>query len=491
MHAPLSHLASDPSALSRDRLQRVAGWGGASSAMSWVYRPTTLEGVHAALAAARAHGLSVGLRGAGQSYGDASLNGENVTLDLSRMTRILDWNPDTGVARVEPGVTIRQLWEYAVEDGWWPMVVPGTMFVSLGGAVGANVHGKNAWKVGPIGDHVHAVDLLLPSGEQRTLTRDADPELFRATIGSFGLLGVVTSVTLSLKRVYSGQVLVEAATAPHLDALVDAFEARAPEADYLVGWVDLFARAPALGRSVIHQASYLAPGDDLRPARTLRRESQELPPTLFGVVPKTVLGPLMRPLLNDLGARLVNTAKYRLSVAQGTHRFLQPHAAFHFLFDYIPQWKRAYGPGGLIEWQCFLPAAATRATLREIVERMQRAGVLPYLGVFKKHRPDAFLVSHGVDGYSLACHFKVTASRRPALWRLCRELNRVVIEAGGRFYLAKDSTLEPGDLERSLGAGSVARLLALKRTCDPETLLQTELFRRLFPDALPVAPSRA
>ncbi len=483
MHAPLSHPEKEPPTLRRDRLERVAGWGGSASAMSWVHRPTTTEGILDAFAVARTHGLSVGLRGGGQSYGDASLNGENVSLDLSRMTRILDWNPHTGVARVEPGVTMRQLWEYAVEDGWWPAVVPGTMFVSLGGAVGANVHGKNAWKVGPIGDHVHALDLLLPSGELRTLTRDATPELFHATVGSFGLLGVVTSITLGLKRVYSGEVDVQALTAPHLDALVDVFEERAPEADYLVGWVDLFAPAPGLGRAAIHQANYLAPGEDLRPVRTLRRESQELPPTLFGVLPKTLLGPLMRPFLNDLGVRLVNTAKYRMSAAQGTHRYRQPHAAFHFLFDYIPQWKRAYGPGGLIEWQCFLPAAATRATLREIIERMQRAGVLPYLGVFKKHRPDAFLVSHGVDGYSLACHFKVTAARRAALWRLCRELNAVVIDAGGRFYLAKDSTLEPGDVERSLGADAVARLMALKRECDPETVLQTELFRRLFPGA--------
>lgn len=487
MHAPLSHADSAPPTLRRDRLQRVTGWGGSASAMSWVHRPTTIDGLLDAFAVARTHGLSVGLRGGGQSYGDASLNGENVSLDLSRMTRILDWDPDAGVARVEPGVTIRQLWEYAVEDGWWPAVVPGTMFVSLGGAVGANVHGKNAWKVGPIGDHVHAVDLLLPSGEQRRLTRESAPELFHATIGSFGLLGVVTSVTLGLKRVYSGQVLVEAASAPHLDALVDAFEARAPEADYLVGWVDLFAKAPALGRAVIHQANYLAPGEDLRPARTLRREAQELPPTIFGVVPKSVLPLLMRPLVHDLGVRLVNTAKYRMSAAQGTHRFLQPHAAFHFLFDYIPQWKRAYGPGGLIEWQCFLPAGATRSALREIIERMQRAGVLPYLGVFKKHRPDAFLMSHGVDGYSLACHFKVTPARRAPLWRLCRELNAVVLDAGGRFYLAKDSTLEPGDVERAIGTDAIARLLALKRECDPETLLQTELFRRLFPDALPRA----
>ena len=184
--------------LPMDRLERVWAWGRADSAMSWVWRPTTVDGVRDVLTLAAARGLGVGLRGAGCSYGDASLNAEGVSLDLSRMNRILEWDPATGVIRVEPGVTIRQLWQYVLEDGWWPPVVTGTMAITLGGAAGMNIHGKNNWKLGPIGDHVRSVDLLLASGEVVRCSRDERPELFHAAIGGFGMLGCFTSLELQL-----------------------------------------------------------------------------------------------------------------------------------------------------------------------------------------------------------------------------------------------------------------------------------------------------
>jgi len=159
----------NPEPLPADRLERVWAWGMASSGMSYVYRPSTANGIQAVFDLARSRGVSVGLRGAGRSYGDASVNSENLCLDLTRMNRILEWNPETGIIRVEPGATIRQVWQYAMEDGWWPYVVPGTMFPTIGGTAAMNIHGKNNWKVGPIGDHIHEFDLMLPSGEVKTL----------------------------------------------------------------------------------------------------------------------------------------------------------------------------------------------------------------------------------------------------------------------------------------------------------------------------------
>ena len=130
-----------------ERLERLWGWGRTSSATSYVYRPSTPEGVLQMFELARAHGVTVGLRGAGQSYGDAALNAGNICLDLSCMKRILAWDPGQGIIQLEPGVTIEQLWQHAIEDGWWPAVVPGTMFATLGGCLGMNVHGKNNWAV--------------------------------------------------------------------------------------------------------------------------------------------------------------------------------------------------------------------------------------------------------------------------------------------------------------------------------------------------------
>src|SRR5438034_5687978 len=148
-----------PALLPQDHLERVWAWGMASSAMSYVYRPSTVEGIREVFHLAQERGLSIGLRGAGRSYGDASLNAEQICLDLTRMSRILEWNPDSGLIKVEPGVTIQQLWQYAIEDGWWPPVVPGTMYPTIGGTAAMNIHGKNNWKVGTLGDHIREFDL--------------------------------------------------------------------------------------------------------------------------------------------------------------------------------------------------------------------------------------------------------------------------------------------------------------------------------------------
>jgi FAD/FMN-containing dehydrogenase len=462
-----------------DRLERVPSWGGATSAVSWVYRPTTVDGMRDVLALARTEGRSVGLRGAGQSYGDASTNAENVCLDTSRMTRVLAWDPAAGRITVEPGVTIRQLWQYTLEDGWWPPVVSGTMAVSVGGAAGMNIHGKNNWKVGTIGEHVESFELLLPSGDVVRCSREERPELFHAAIGGFGMLGAFTSLTLKMKRVHSGLLDVAALPVRTLDEMFDTVESRLGEADYLVGWMDTFARGEALGRGLVHQANYVH--DDRNAAQTLRVVNQELPPTIMGVLPKSLVWALMRPFTNPPGVRLANVAKYRSSAVQGRHRFRQSHAAFAFLLDYVPDWKRAYGPGGLIQYQSFLPAETARAVYREILERSHRAGLTPFLGVFKRHRVDPFLMTHAVDGYSLALDFKVTARNRRRLWEHAAALTRVVLDGGGRFYFAKDSTLTASQLEAYRAEERVQRFLELKRTLDPEALLQTDLWRRLFP----------
>lgn len=479
----MSIAAAPPTAappLPIDRLERVSAWGGAAHAMSWVWRPTTVEGIREVLALAAARDLSVGLRGAGRSYGDAALNAEHLCLDLSRMRRILEWDPARGVIRVEPGVTLEHLWRYVLEDGWWPPVVTGTMAVTLGGAAAMNVHGKNAWKVGPLGDHLLAFELCLPSGRIVRCSRSERPELFHAAIGGFGMLGCFTALELQLERVHSGLLEVEAIPVPSLAEMLAVFEERLQIADYLVGWVDCFAAGDGLGRGLVHAAYQLPPGADRQPAQTLRAEAQELPPTLFGVLPKAVLWRGMRPLVHDHGVRAVNAVKYRLSARQGRFRYRQPHVAFHFLLDYVPDWKRAYGPHGLVQFQAFVPAAAGADTYRELLERSHAAALVPYLGVLKRHRADPFWMTHGLDGWSLAMDFRVTPRRRERLWRHLSTLARAVAAVGGRFYFAKDLTLSREDLGSFYEEERVRRFLALKREVDPERRWQTDLWRRLF-----------
>jgi FAD/FMN-containing dehydrogenase len=356
------------------------------------------------------------------------------------------------------------------------------MFPTIGGAAAMNIHGKNNFAVGTIGDHIREFEILLPSGETRVCNRQKNEDIFHAAIGGFGMLGCFLSLTLELKRVHSGLLRVEPISTPNLSAMFDVFEERAGQADYLVGWIDCFATGESLGRGLIHQANYLAPGEDPAPGQTLRVESQELPDTFFmGLMPKSIMWRFMRPLMNNTLWRLVCAARYHSGRLLGDHHtHFQSHAGFAFLLDYVPNWKWAYRPGGLIQYQSFIPKEHAREVFTRQIELQHRHGLPSYLGVFKRHRPDPFLLTHAVDGYSLAFDFKVTKQNRQRLWALAAEMDKLVLDSGGRFYFAKDSTLAHARLAEYLQEERFKRFLSMKRDLDPDSLLQTDLYRRVF-----------
>lgn len=469
-----------PERLPAGQLERVSAWGGASSSLGYVYRPTVIDQVAELFQLAQRSGRSIVLRGGGNSYGDAAMNSENIVLDLRRMNRILAWDPAGGIITVEPGVTLQQLWQYVLEDGWWPPVCTGTMLITIGGGAAMNVHGKNAWKVGTLGDNILSFDLMLPSGETIRCDREQNCDIFHAAIGGFGMLGCFVSLTLKMKRIYSGFLNVEAVVSPNLGEMLAYFETHLDNSDYLVGWVDGVAGRKSTGRGQIHRATYLTPADDPYPAQSLRLDQQHLPDTLFGLIPKSAMWRFMRLGFSQLGLQLINRGKYWSSVWGNGAKYRQTHVAFHFLLDYVPNFKKAYGPGGLIQYQLFLPAGTTQAALLEILKLSQKRGLPNYLSVLKRHRPDPFLLTHGLDGYSLAMDFPITERNRPGMVALCREMDAIVLDAGGRFYLAKDSTLRPEVATTYLGPQVIHQFCQLKQRCDPQHLLQSNLWRRLF-----------
>jgi len=473
-------LSAGPAALPLERLARLENFGHSLKGPAYLYCPERIEQLNDLFELGRRQGLSISLRGAGRSYGDASLNNGQIVLDLRGLNRILEWDAQNGRIRVEPGVTIEQLWKQVLVDGWWPPVVPGTMFTTLGGCLAANIHGKNNWQAGPLGEHVIEFEALLPSGKNVQCSPKQNSEMFYAMIGGMGVLGVFTSITLQLKKVASGDMKVKAWTQPTLQGMVKAVDEN-KDADYIVGWVDCTASAKGLGRGQLHRAEYLKPGEDEHPSETLRVEHQVLPPRFFGLVPKAWLPLFMKPFTNNAGTRAVNAAKYFANATVGNRKtYRQPLVAFNFLLDYIPNWERIYGGGGLIQYQSFLPKAAAADVYLDVLRLCKRRGLPSYLGVLKRHRPDQFLLSHALDGYSLALDFRVTQGNRLHLLALADELDEIVLEAGGRFYFAKDSTLKSDRVRRYLGDDVIAKFRKLKAEADPDNLLQSDLYRRCF-----------
>lgn len=464
------------------RDEDVRGFGMAVGGRGRVLRPTTVEQIADAFADVRRTSGSIALRGTGNSYGDAATNTGGHVLDLSAMNRIHSFDPDTGVASVEPGVTVRDLWRRSIAWGYWPRVVSGTMAVSMGGAAAMNIHGKNNYALGPFGECVQAFDLMLPSGEVVHCSRESDPRLFHAAISGFGMLGCFTRLQIATKRVHSGRLRVWGIVGKDLDHHLQLIEDLRTEADYLVSWLDLHATGAGLGRGLLHRADQLEPGEDPEGLCYFDPVLQDVPPNLFGVVPKGWLWPGMWCAVHLRQVALVNWLKFQAGCReQRGSPYLQTHGAFHFLLDYVPRWHWMTKPGGLIQFQPFVPVQHGARVLRQLIERCHASGQVSYLGVLKRHRPDPFLMTHAVDGYSLAMDFAVPGSRgrRDALWRLCQELADLVLDAGGRFYYAKDAVLLASSFARVHGDAAVAEFRALKQRLDPGNLLQSDLSRRL------------
>jgi decaprenylphospho-beta-D-ribofuranose 2-oxidase len=458
----------------------VAGFGMSSKYDGYLFQPTTIDGIKDALAEARASGRQVVLRGAGRSYGDASILAESVVLDLTLMNRFVGWDAETGIADCEAGVTIEQLWRTSLPNGWWPPVVSGTMFPTIGGALAMNIHGKNDFAQGTLGEHVLEIDFLRADGTLETILA-GDP-LFRSTVSSAGLLGVITRVKLQLKKVLSGDLRVYAESLPNWDAQFEAFVKRIDNADYMVSWVDCFASGKTAGRGLFHAAWHQSEQN----LESLLEMHQDLPSRILGFLPKSQVWRILKPLNNRVGMKTLNAAKYLSARLIGNRKMHnQSLVEFSFLLDYVPDWRNAYLPGGFIQYQSFVPKETAQATFACIIAMSQQARLEPFLGVMKRHRKDDFLISHGVDGYSLALDYKVTEQSWPELQALCHRMNDTVLAAGGKFYWAKDSTLRPKDVRSYLGP-KLDELRMLKLELDPESVFSSALARRLdlFPGNL-------
>jgi decaprenylphospho-beta-D-ribofuranose 2-oxidase len=464
--------------LSLKNFTQLENFGHSLRAPSYRFRLTSTEEIYEVFCLAKETGLTVTARGAGRSYNDASLNGGGIMLDMSAMNQILEWDSVSGVVRCEPGATLEQLWKCVEPAGWWPPVVSGTMKTTLGGCLAANIHGKNNFQKGTVGEHVLEFSAILPTGEMITCAPEQNADLFYAMISGLGMLGVFTSITMQMKRIHSGLLSVDAWSVPNLNRHLRDLLDHAPHYDYIVGWLDTTAGGKNLGRGQIHAANNLKEGEDPNAQETMQLTYQHLPDRLFGLMPKSLLHHFMNPFMNNLGVWGINTAKYVASLRK--HTFLQSHAEFHFLLDYVPNWELSFGSGGLIQYQSFLPKEAAEETWRTLIELSLQRGLPCYLGVTKRHRPDKFLLTHAVDGFSLAMDFKVTDNRRAKLSEMLQEFDRIVLEVGGRFYFAKNSETSAEAARTFLGEETLLKFKELKKRCDPDNLLGSDLFRRVF-----------
>jgi decaprenylphospho-beta-D-ribofuranose 2-oxidase len=444
-------------------MRLLTGWGQTAPSLAHVLDPADDQTVRAAVRDASSRGLLA--RGLGRSYGDAAQNGGGIVLDMTTRTEILAWDPATGVLTIEAGISLDELMRRLVPQGWFVPVTPGTRYVTVGGAIAADIHGKNHHLHGSFSQHVRSFDLLTADGEIHTVTPAGDPDLFWATAGGMGLTGVVLRATIQMIPVRTSRMKVDTERARDLDHLIELLASTDDRYTYSVSWIDLLAKGARMGRGVLTRGWH-AEIDDL--PRKLRSQ-----PLAYDAKALFNAPPVFPPgLLNNLTVGAFNEVWFRKAPKERRGEVQTIPAFFHPL-DGVGHWNRIYGPRGFLQYQFVLPFGA-EADLRQTVEMIANSGHASFLAVLKRFGPgNSGMLSFPSPGWTLALDIPVAYDLGPLL----DKLDELVVASGGRIYLAKDSRMRP-----ELLAAMYPRLgefRALREKLDPAGVFISDLARRL------------
>jgi len=442
--------------------KRLSGWGRFPVEMCHVFRPEKRGEIVATLASGSQSAYIS--RGLGRSYGDAALNRGAAVIDHTRLNRFLSFQDSTGILECESGVSLAEIIQYFLPRGWFLPVTPGTKFVTIGGAIASDIHGKNHHKDGSFSNFVQDFQLLLPSGEIWLCSPTSHAEVFWATVGGMGLTGAILSAHLQLRRVESAYVWVDYHKAANLDDALATMEESDERYQYSVAWIDGLATGKRMGRSILMRGNHAAAGE----LRSCFRR-----PLAASMQPRWNLCiNFPSGTLNRLTVKAFNAAFYALGNNQ-PHQLVS-FEKFFYPLDAILQWNRMYGRKGFVQYQIALPQESGREGLRTILDRLARSGRASFLAVLKRFGDTGLgLLSFPMRGYTLALDIPVTRGLLPFL----HELDRMTLGHGGHVYLAKDAVLQAADFAAMYP--KLAAFRAIQQKLDPQGVLSSSMARRL------------
>nr|WP_183855432.1 FAD-binding oxidoreductase [Prosthecomicrobium pneumaticum] len=384
--------------------------------------------------------------GNGRSYGDVALNPGGALIAMRRLDRFIAFDPETGLLTCEAGVTLAEILAVLARpaadgSGWLLPVMPGTRFVTVGGAIANDVHGKNAHREGSFGRHVEAIELARSDAGRLVCTRTENAGLFAATLGGLGLTGLILSATLRLRRVAGLALETEDI---RFDTLADFFRLDAESADgweYTAAWVDCLARGPRLGRGLYSRARHAAGVAAPPPARAPRFSVPVTPPV---------------SAVNGASLSAFNALYLRRLGSRRSRRAVRPYGPVLFPLDALGRWNRLYGPKGFFQFQAVVPPQAAEAATAELFAAIAASGQGSMLVVLKRFGAIASegLLSFPMPGTSLALDFP---DRGASTRALLARLEAIVMAAGGRLYPAKDETMARASFEAGYPAHAAFR----------------------------------
>ncbi len=404
-------------------------------------------------------------RGNGRSYGDAAV-GELATLICGGLSRMKAFDAGNGILTVEGGTLLSDILRAFIPRGYFPPVVPGTKFVTVGGMIASDVHGKNHHRVGGFGDHVTQFKLVVASGELVTCSRTENPELFYATIGGMGLTGVIVEASFEMKPIETGWILQKTTVAQDLAGALKVLQAT-DELTYSVAWIDCLAGGKSMGRSLVFTGEHA----------TREQVSARMPQAeFFPAAREPKLGlPFDFPawMLNGVSVSAFNEMYFRAGARKAGSPSLVHWNPYFFPLDGIHRWNRLYGRRGFLQHQCVVPEGNALAVLGEMLERFVRSGKGSFLAVLKKLGRGGGLISFPTSGYTLALDLPATTDVFPLL----EEIDKIVVQAGGRLYLAKDARQSRHTFEA--GYPQLSAFRELRRVTGADRRFRSHLSTRL------------
>ena len=438
--------------------KRIANWGNYPAVISDERSFSFREQLDELLRS----GDTVIARGNGRCYGDASLN--SATISTLKFDKIISFDKEQGMLETESGLTLDKILELIVPAGWFLPVTPGTKFITIGGAIASDVHGKNHHKEGSFSRYVEEMNVVTGAGEELVCSPSINPELFQATCGGMGLTGIITRARFRLKKIESSYIRQKQVKAKNLDELFELFD-QYNDYTYSVAWIDCLIKGDDFGRSILilgeHASINDLPGN-------LRAEPLKLPAN------KQLDFPFNLPswVVNSFTVKVFNALYYLKNFRREMDRVVS-YEPFFYPLDAIGHWNRGYGSKGFVQYQFVLPLEQ-RDALKKILTRISDKGLGSFLAVLKVFGKQDDLISFPKEGYTLALDFPV----RDGLFEFLDELDSIVLESGGRLYMSKDARMKPAMME-----GGYPRLNEFKnivRKYNPDSRFSSIQSRRLY-----------
>jgi len=433
----------------------------------------------------RRNELSICARGGGYSYGDVILNDQNVLLDTSKMDRILDFDEERGLITVEPGARLIDIFRTVLHLRFTLAAVPSESTITVAGAIGTNVNGKDSWRMGNFGDQVVSLKLMVASGEVIDIDRTADAELFGAAGGGMGLLGIIVQATLQLRKIPSPFLEISRTPVNDIVDLLEHLKQVEATSDFAVVWLDTSARGRRLGRAVVHATRWVereASAGQLRDQVTAslgRLEARLRQAQVLSPITEFVVTSMLQ--IQQISVRLFNEFYFFYSkLRQHLHSADNVESFLRYNFDasfMIPSAAAVCGPRGYTV-QLTFPRSDAQEAISEMIQLCQASPCLPAKLIMRIHRRDDHLISFSEDGYSL--NFELHPKKRHVqrMNRFVDDLIECVIRYGGKIHLAKDHVLNRDQFQRLFPR--YVEFLVIKRRLDPDELFQSDLYRRLI-----------